>query len=170
MIAKRKKRLVVKTRFVAMRHYLPRFGGLTTLALSIFFASLSLAQSSSGPAAPGFESSRGEPANNNQSFPCDSTNSKVLPPGQPRSKHVVTLSWNASVSLSSPLAPDEGYNVYRLNPNRSCTKLNDKPVRDTTMVDSAVELGNDYGYAVTALKQNSESKTSVPVTASIPPN
>ena len=50
------------------------------------------------------------------------------------------------------------------------TKLNDKPVRDTTIVDSAVELGNDYGYAVTALKQNSESKTSVPVTASIPPN
>ena len=159
-------------RLAAKRPYLHRLGRLAALALSIFFASPSVAQNSSGPVTPMPINFREEQTNNNsESFPCDSTNSNALAPGQPRSKHVVNLSWNASVSLSSPLAADEGYNVYRLNPDKSCTKITGgAPVKDTTMQDSDVALGQDYSYAVTALKQNLESKTSIPVTVSIPPN
>lgn len=106
-----------------------------------------------------------------QTFPCDNKNSKPPTLGQPRGKHTVTLSWKASKSLSTPLAVGEGYNLYRHNPDDSCTKLNgDALIMGTSTEDLAVDLGKQYGYAVTAFKQNMESKPSEPVIVAIPPN
>ena len=149
-----------------------RSRGPGALGVGILLVALGLAQTPTSPTIHSPDvSPAGQAVNNGDSFPCHSSNSKVPAIGQPRSKHVVMLSWKASVSLSAPLAVDEGYNVYRLNPDGSCTKINGgELVRETNATDVAVELGDDYSYAVTAFKQNSESKASIPVTVSIPPN
>jgi len=110
---------------------------------------------------PGILSSNGveQDATSGDSFPCNISNSKMQTPGDPSSKHTVALSWNASTSLLPSPASGEGYNVYRLNPDNSCTKINGSvPVQSTTAVDPAVELGKTYSYAVRAFKQNTESR------------
>jgi hypothetical protein len=56
-----------------------------------------------------------QPTATNETFQCN--NPKTQQPGDPSSKHSVTLSWKASMSLSTPLADGEGYNVYRANPD-----------------------------------------------------
>ncbi len=110
---------------------------------------------------PGILSSNrvGQNATSSDSFPCNINNSKTQTPDDPRSKHTVALSWNASTSLLPSPAPGEGYNVYRLNSDNSCTKINGSvPIVSTTAVDPAVELGKTYYYAVRAFKQNTESR------------
>ena len=98
-------------------------------------------------------------ATSSGSFPCNISNSKAQTVDDPRSKHTLALSWKASTSLLPSPAPGDGYNVYRLNPDNSCTKINGSvPVNSTTAVDSAVELGKTYSYAIRAFKQNTESR------------
>ncbi len=126
--------------------------------------------------------STAQPHAKNETFPCNNKNSKVQTPTDPSSKHSVSLSWNASVSLSTPLADSEGYNLYRLNPDGSCTKINlyrlnpdgsytksnEGLVRSTVLEDRFVELGKAYRYAATAVKQNIESGPSNVVEVTIP--
>ena len=110
---------------------------------------------------PGILSSKGvgQATMSSDSFPCNIKNSRPQTPDDPRSKHTVALSWNASTSLLPSPGPGEGYNVYRLNPDNSCTKINGNvPINSTAAVDPAVELGQTYSYAVRAFKQNTESQ------------
>ena len=92
----------------------------------------------------------------------------MLAPGNVPSKHTVNLSWKPSVSLSSPLAVGEGYNLYRENPDGSCTKLNAKPINATVYEDHSVKLGQSYRYAVKAVKHNTESGPSEVIDVTIP--
>ena len=108
----------------------------------------------------------GQPAANNEKFQCD--HPKTQEPGDPSSKHSVRLSWTASVSLSTPLVDGEGYNLYRLNPDGSCTKVNGALIGSTVCEDRFVELGKTYRYAAKAVKQNSESGPSDVVEVSVP--
>ncbi len=110
-------------------------------------------------------------ASSSDTFPCSSKNSQMPTAEGPRSRHTVTLSWNVSVSLATPLAVGEGYNVYRLNPDDSCTKINGSVlISGTTAQDPAVELGKTYSYGVRALQQNVESNSSNVVVVKIPPD
>ena len=84
------------------------------------------------------------------------------------SKYTVTLTWNASASLSRPPAPGEGYNLYRLNPDGSCVTLNQDLIHGTVYEDVFVEMGTTYRYAATAVKQYRESNLSNVETVSIP--
>jgi hypothetical protein len=108
----------------------------------------------------------GQPTANNELFQCD--HPKIQTSRDPSSKHSVTLSWKASVSLSTPPAAGEGYNLYRLNPDGSCTKINGVLIRDTVYEDRFVELGKTYRYGAKAVKQDSESGPSNVVQASVP--
>jgi hypothetical protein len=84
----------------------------------------------------------GQPTANNETFQCNQPKTQM--PGDSSSKHSVTLSWKASVSLSTPPVGDEGYNLYRLNPDESCTKLNGALIGGTVYEDRFVELGKTY--------------------------
>jgi hypothetical protein len=86
----------------------------------------------------------------------------------PASKHSVVLSWKASVSLSNPLANGEGYNLYRLNPDGSCTKMNATLIQGTSYQDHFVELGKTYHYTTKAVNRKGESGPSNVVEVSIP--
>ncbi len=99
-------------------------------------------------------------------FQCSSP--VMLVPGNEHSKHSVVLSWKPSVSLSSPLASGEGYNVYRRNPDGSCTKLNAEPIRATVYEDDSVKLGQSYRYVVKAVRHNAESSPSEVIDVTIP--
>ncbi len=141
---------------------------VVALAISICVASPSIAQ----------------PVSNSPTFPCNSGNSKPQKPGDPSSKHTVALTWNPSVSLSTPPGPDEGYNVYRLNPDGSCTKVdlyvlradgsyekvNEGLIRGTVLEDWFVEADKIYRYAARAVKQSKESDISNVAEVKIPPN
>ncbi len=100
------------------------------------------------------------------SFECKSF--KTQAHGKPGRKHTVRLSWKPSVSLSTPPARGDGYNVYRVDPDGSCLRLNAVPITGTAYEDVYVDLGNNYRYAVKAIKHNIESDPSKPVDASIP--
>jgi hypothetical protein len=79
-------------------------------------------------------------------------------------KYIVTLRWNASVSVSVV-----GYNLYRLSPAGSWVKLNQSLVLGTVFEDESVEKGMTYRYAATAVgMQNRESSFSNVVAAVIP--
>ena len=125
-----------------------------------------------------------QPVSNGHTFPCNSGNSKPQKTGDPSSKHTVALTWNPSVSLSTPPGLDEGYNVYRLNPDGSCTKVdlyvlkmdgsyqkvNEGPIRATVLEDWFVEADKIYRYAARAVKQSRESDISNVSEVKIPPN
>ena len=156
---------------MGMIHVGNRFLSVAALAIGISLASCT-AQSPFhltkhfSPAPPKVVA---QPAPNNETFPCNNQNSKTQTQGDPSSKHTVTLSWNASVSLSTPPVDGEGYNLYRLNPDGSCTKINGVLVGGTVYEDRFVELGKTYRYAATAVKQSSESGPSNVVEVPIPP-
>ena len=74
------------------------------------------------------------------------------------------------MSLPPPLGKGEGYHLYRLNPDKSCTEINlllksdgsyakvsEGLIRDTVFDDRFVEPGRTYSYATTAVKQDRES-------------
>jgi hypothetical protein len=127
--------------------------------------------------------STAQPVTNSEKFPCNNKNSKAQTPEDPSSKHTVALTWNPSVSLSTPPGSGEGYKVYRLNPDGSCTKLNlyvfkpngsyekvnDDLIRATVLEDWFVEADKIYRYGATAVKQNSESGVSNVADVKIPP-
>lgn len=83
-------------------------------------------------------------------------------------KHFVTLSWRPSVSLSTPPAAGDGYNLYRLNPDGSCNKLNVDPIPATAYQDRYVKPGKHYRYAATAVKHKIESGPSDAIEVTIP--
>lgn len=151
-------------------HVGDRILSVVALAISISVASCT-AQSPSHPsehfslASPKAGS---QPTTNNEIFPCNNKNSKTQTPRDPSSKHSVSLSWQASVSLSTPLADGEGYNLYRLNLDGSCTKINGALIRGTVYEDRFVELGKTYLYGAKAVKQNKESGPSNVAPASVP--
>jgi hypothetical protein len=90
--------------------------------------------------------------------------SKVKTPSSPapsESAHKVRLSWKASASLSSPLGDGEGYNLYRLNPDCSCTKINENVIKDSVNEDASVEPGRTYRYAATAVTKKKKGNTSI---------
>ena len=142
--------------------------------LSIFALAISICLASPSTAQPNAK---------NETFPCNNKNSKVQTTTDPASKHSVSLSWNASVSLSTPLADREGYNLFRLNPDGSCTKINlyvlnpdgsytkvnKDLIRGTVLEDWFVETDKIYRYGATAVKQNSESSVSNMAEVKIPP-
>ena len=146
------------------------FSVLVAIVLSFSLGSLSMAQTSvhSGKQGPPMSRARTQTAPDKQTFDCH--NPKLQSPGAPRSKRHVILSWKASVSLSSPPGRCEGYNLYRLNPDGSCTKINGELIRGTVYEDWYVEVGKSYRYGAKAVKQNNESGPSnvVPVTISPP--
>jgi hypothetical protein len=145
-----------------------RILSVVALAISISLASCT-AQSPShstehfSPVSP---KTGGQAAANNENFQCD--HPKTQAPGDPSSKHSITLSWKASASLSTPLVNGEGYNLYRLNPDGSCTKVNGALIGGTVNEDRFVELGKTYRYAATAVKQNTESAPSNVIEVSVP--
>jgi hypothetical protein len=108
-----------------------------------------------------------QPTTNNEIFQCNQPKAQM--PGDSSSKHSVTLSWKASVSLSAPPVRGEGYNLYRLNPDGSCTKINGALIGVTVYEDRFVELGKTYRYATKAVKQDSETGSSNVVEVTIPP-
>jgi len=69
--------------------------------------------------------------------------------------HSVTLSWNASVAKSaSKLDAVEGYYVYRSLASQTYTennRINSSPLPGTTCVDTDVQPGEIYYYAVKAV-------------------
>lgn len=143
---------------------------VAALAISISLASCT-AQSPFHPTehfSPVSPKAGGQPTANSETFQCD--HPKAQAPMDPSSKHSVTLSWKASVSLSTPSVDGEGYNVYRLNPDGSCTKVNGALIGGTVYEDWFVEPGKTYRYAAKAFKQNSESGLSDVVEVSVPPN
>ena len=145
-----------------------RIVSVIALAIGISLASLA-AKSLFHPAkhfSPRSLQAGGPPTANNKTFQCNQP--KTQTPRDPSSKHSVTLSWNASVSLSTPPVGGEGYNLYRLNPDGSCTKINGALIGSTVYEDRFVELGKTYSYAAKAVKQNSETGPSNVVEVSIP--
>ena len=134
---------------------------VVVLAISVSLATSGVAQSPGGrPSLAPTKADVRFPANEDK-FECDKNNSKVQASKHASSKHTVTLSWKASVSLSTPLEEGDGYNLYRFNPaDRSCTKINDSPIHNTFTKDESVEPGQTYFYAARAVKQNRESKPS----------
>lgn len=91
-------------------------------------------------------------------FLCGKENFKIATTQEAESgpaAHSVSLSWNASTSLSSPpLTGYEGYNVYRENSDGSCVKLNGAQLLEkTSYVDLSVTNGETYRYAITAVKK-----------------
>jgi hypothetical protein len=103
---------------------------------------------------------------NSVTFAC--SNPRLQTPTDPSSKHTVLLSWKASVSLATPLANGEGYNLYRLNPDGSCTKTNATLIQGTSYQDHFVELGKTYHYTTKAVNRKGESGPSNVVEVSIP--
>ena len=131
------------------------------LAISVSLAASGVAQSPSGRPSLAPTKAAVHLIANKERFECDKNNSKVQASKQASNKHTVTLSWNASVSLSTFLEDGDGYNLYRFNPaDRSCTKINESPIRNTFTKDESVEPGQTYFYAARAVKQNRESKPS----------
>jgi hypothetical protein len=59
----------------------------------------------------------------------------------------VSMAWDPVAS--TPEAPVTGYNLWRLNPDGSWTKVYDGP--DTTATDATVQAGSTYTYAVRAV-------------------
>lgn len=103
-------------------------------------------------------------------FTCDKDNSKLQTAQDTSSKHIVIVSWKASVSLSTPPAKGDGYNLYRFEvDNNSCMKINQDLLANTSTKDEFVELGKTYRYAARAIKQKRESKPSNVVEVTIPP-
>jgi len=91
-----------------------------------------------------------QPSVHSEVFPC--TNPKMQAPRNPPSKHSVTLSWKAPVS--SVGGDDKAaYNLYRLNPDSSCTRVNDQPIQQMVYVDHFVEPGKTYRYAAKAINR-----------------
>jgi hypothetical protein len=104
-----------------------------------------------------------------EQFKCNKDNSKFQALHDSSNKHFVTLSWKASLSLSTPPAKGDGYNLYRFDVNdHSCTKINKDLLADTSTKDEFVELGKTYQYAARAFKHNRESKPSNVVELTIP--
>lgn len=142
---------------------------VVALAVSISLASCSAAQPPFRPTKHFSQVSppaAGQPSANSETFQCNYP--KAQTPADTSSKHSVTLLWNPSVTLSTPPAVGEGYNLYRLNPDGSCTKINGSLIRGTVLEDRFVELGNTYRYGAKAVKQNSESDPSNVVEVTIP--
>jgi len=116
------------------------------LAISISLASCT-AQSPFHPTklfSPVSPKAAGQATANNETFPCNNKNAKTQAPGDPSSKHSVSLSWRASASLSTPPVNGEGYNIYRHNPDGSCTQINRALIGGTIYEDRYVELGKTY--------------------------
>lgn len=82
-------------------------------------------------------------------------------PGRP---HSATLTWDASTSAVV------GYNVYRTSKlNGNVRKLTPQPINATRFVDSTVQPGLTYSYAVTSVNsKGQESRPSTPALATIP--
>jgi hypothetical protein len=72
-------------------------------------------------------------------------------------KHSVTLSWNASTSLSSFPVEGEGYNLYRRAAGGECKKI--ELVKHSFYEDCQVDAGEKYRYTVTAIKQNAANQS-----------
>lgn len=106
------------------------------------------------------------PMTNEIAFQC--SDARVQATGDPAAEHRVIMSWNASASLSTPLRDGEGYNLYRLNPDGSCTRVNGTLIRRLDYEDRWVEPGKTYRYATKAVKKNIESGPSNVVEVSVP--
>lgn len=79
--------------------------------------------------------------------------------------HAAKLSWTASSTANVT------YNVYRSTSAAGpfTTPLNSSPISGTTYSDTAVQPGQTYYYAVTAVASNgTQSATTSPVQATIP--
>jgi hypothetical protein len=151
-------------------HEADRILSVVALTISIFLASCTV-QSPFHPTkhfSPVSPKEAGQATANNETFPCNNKNSKTQTPGGPSSKHSVSLSWRASASLSTPSVTGEGYNLYRHNPDGSCTQINGALIGGTVYEDRFVELGKIYRYAARAVKRNTESGPSNVVEVSVP--
>jgi hypothetical protein len=87
------------------------------------------------------------------------TLSNETPPAS-QGAHGVALSWKASVSLSSPPGDTGGYNIYRLNPDCSCVRVNQALIKDAAYEDSSVKAGQTYRYGATAVKRSGKGDPS----------
>jgi fibronectin type 3 domain-containing protein len=78
--------------------------------------------------------------------------------------HSVTLTWKASTT------PDVRYNVYRTSMmNGNLKTLTPQPITATQFVDSTVQSGLTYSYAVTSVDSKGiESRRSDPAVVTVP--
>jgi hypothetical protein len=67
--------------------------------------------------------------------------------------HSVTLTWNASTDMPSPIPTGSGYNVYRntVAGTTGAVLLNTSPIAADTYVDNTVVPGTYFYYVVTVL-------------------
>lgn len=78
---------------------------------------------------------------------------KLVPPGAPAGLVAVPLKDGMELNWRKNPEPDIlGYNVYRRKlEEKEFTRLNESPLPRETYLDTGVELGQDYEYAVTAV-------------------
>ncbi len=78
---------------------------------------------------------------------------KLTPPSAPSGLVAVPLKEGVELNWRKNPEPDIlGYNVYRRKPEeKEFKRLNESPVSRETYLDTQVELGQDYEYAVTAV-------------------
>ena len=97
----------------------------------------------------------------------DSTNSSTVVSLNGSGQYVVDLTWNAPVDSPDPVA---GYDIFRSTGSSSAYQLlNLIPDRQTTYVDSSVQLGTTYNYYVTSVdRSGAQSGPSNTITVPIP--
>jgi hypothetical protein len=78
---------------------------------------------------------------------------KLTPPSSPVGLVAIPLKEGMELNWRKNPEPDIlGYNVYRRRPEeREFKRLNESPLTNETYLDTKVELGQDYEYAVTAV-------------------
>jgi hypothetical protein len=84
------------------------------------------------------------------------TPTKLTPPGSPVGLVAIPLKHGIELNWRKNQEPDLlGYNVYRRKIGRGeLTKLTKDPLPKETFLDTDVELGQDYDYAVTAVDRS----------------
>jgi fibronectin type 3 domain-containing protein len=81
---------------------------------------------------------------------------KLTPPSAPMGLVAIPLKEGIELNWRKNPEPDiSGYNVYRRIPGeKEFKRLNESPVAKETYLDTKVELGQDYEYAVTAVDES----------------
>jgi fibronectin type 3 domain-containing protein len=89
-----------------------------------------------------------------------------FPPQRQKSKHSVTLKWNAPVAR--PAQPVIGYNIYRGDKENGQYKLLAGRASSLTYTDAAVESGHTYYYQVTSIDIQGHESIPVKTKATVP--
>jgi len=102
------------------------------------------------------------------SFDISVTPTDLIPPGSPVGLVAVPLRNGVELNWRKNPEPDLlGYDVYRRRPGEAEFKrLNDTPLKKETYLDTEVDLGQDYEYAVSAV-DNSVQRNASPLSEEV---